>query len=456
MPNTIASMDSTCFEGKDYRGSKIATTVNRISSSLLGIDFILKQTMKILVVSPILPYRKVGHGGGAILFHLIEALSKRHKIALAAMYEPSEKEKISELREMLEIVCTIPRYQTSAERLIAQASKVSFFQKANIWVNGFLNDAFSVPTPDVKAFSDAVLIHLAQCDYDVIQVEFPQWLSYLVHRIRAKNVVGAAHDVVFKAYQRMRIQKKHALHRLLANLRYTLTKRNELSTYKRLQCVYTLSDFDKRLLLEANPTLNVQTRVAGFPVPVGLTPFKRDPKMILFVGYLARGENQDGVWFMIEKVMPIVWRQHPDAVFHVVGGGAPKQLLNRHNGKTIIFHGYQEELQPFYQRARVMVVPVFIGGGIITKLIEALMNALPTVSTSIGNEGVQAKAHESVLIADTAEDFARHINALIENEALHQHLAQAGKAHFENYFHIERVVQKLEASYQQLLKEEKR
>ncbi len=405
--------------------------------------------MKILVVSPILPYRNVGHGGGTILFHLLESLSKRHEVSLAAMYEPFEKEKIAELHPMLEVVCALPRGETSVEHVSVQTAKARLFHKIGLWTRGFLNDAFSIPTSDVKAFSDAVLCHLSQRRYDIVQVEFPQWLSYFVRHVQTPNLVGAAHDVVFKVFERMRFQKKNVLHRLLLSLRYELTKRNELSTYKRLQCIYTLSESDKRLLLGAEPRLNVQTREAGFPLPP-LTKTTREPKMIVFVGYLARGENQDGVWFMINEVMPILWRAHPDAALHVVGGGAPKNLLERHNGQTIVFHGYQENLHPFYQRARVMVVPVFIGGGIITKLIEALMHALPTVSTTIGNEGVQAKADEAVLIADTAVDFAKHINTLIESDEIHERISKAARQHFEQKFHIERVVQRLEESYQQL------
>ncbi len=408
--------------------------------------------MKILVVSPILPYRNVGHGGGIILFHLLESLSKRHEISLAAMYEPFEKEKIAELQSMLEVVCAFPRGATSMERLSMQTSRAHLFHKITLWTRGFLNDAFSIPTPDVKAFSDTVLGHLSQRRYDLVQVEFPQWLSYFVRHIRTPKVVGAAHDVVFKVFERMRFQKKNVLHRLLLNLRYELTKRNELSTYKQLRCIYTLSESDKRLLLKADPRLNVQTREAGFP-SLPLTKTTREPKMILFVGYLARGENQDGVWFMINEVMPILWRTHPDAALHVVGGGAPKNLLERHNGRTIVFHGYQENLHTFYQRAQVMVVPVFIGGGIITKLIEALMHALPTVSTTIGNEGVQAKDGEAVLIADTAIDFAKHIRILIENDEIHERISKAARQHFEQKFHIERVVQRLEESYQQLCNE---
>lgn len=408
--------------------------------------------MKILVVSPILPYRNVGHGGGIILFHLLESLSKRHEVSLAAMYEPFEKEKIAELQPMLEVVCALPRGETSMERLSMQTSRARLFHKITLWTRGFLNDACSIPTPDVKAFSDAVLLHLLQHRYDIVQIEFPQWLSYFVRRVRTPKMVGAAHDVVFKVFERMRFQKKNLLHRLLLSLRYELTKRNELSTYKRLQYIYTLSESDKRLLLEAEPRLNVQTREAGFPLPPPTT-ITREPKMILFVGYLARGENQDGVWFMINEVMPILWRTHPDAALHVVGGGAPKNLLERHNGRTLVFHGYQENLHLFYQRARVMVVPVFIGGGIITKLIEALMHALPAVSTTIGNEGVQAKADEAVLIADTAVDFAKHINTLIESDEIHERISKAARRHFEQKFHIERVVQRLEESYQQLCNE---
>lgn len=411
--------------------------------------------MKILIISPILPYRNVGHGGGTILFRLIEALSKRHQLSLASMYEPSEKEKFVELQSMLKVVCAMPRKETSAERLTVQASKQGAWQKIKLWTRGFLNDAFSIPTPDVKAFSDDVLRHVRQEQYDIIQVEFPQWLSYFVRRIDSANVVGAAHDVVFKAFERMYSQKKTTAHRLLANLRYRLTKRNELNTYKHLRCVYTLSDFDKQLLLRVEPTLNVQTRHAGFPLPNLPTSIKREPKMILFVGYLARGENQDGVWFLINEVMPIVWQKHPDASLHIVGGGAPKNMLEHHNGQTIFFHGYQENLQIFYQRARVMAVPIFVGGGIITKLIESLMHALPSVSTTIGNEGVQAKPDEAVFVADTAADFAKHIITLIDDEQMHERMSRAAREHFENNFHIERVVQQLEQSYQQLLNEEK-
>jgi hypothetical protein len=164
------------------------------------------------------------------------------------------------------------------ERLAMKASKNIVSQKVTLWIRGFLNDAFSIPTPDVKVFSDAVLSHLSQCRYDIIQIEFPQWLSYLVRNIRTPNVVGAAHDVVFKVFERMGVQKKNVLHRLLLSLRYELAKRNEFLTYKRLQCVYTLSDSDKRLLLEAEPMLNVQTRTAGFPLPPSTVKMKRKPQ----------------------------------------------------------------------------------------------------------------------------------------------------------------------------------
>lgn len=409
--------------------------------------------MKILVVSPVLPYRNVGHGGGTILFHLIQSLVKHNEIALAAMYEPFEKEKLEEISALVRVPIAVAREEMSAKRLEAIGGYRAVIQKTDLWIRGFLNDAFSRPTNDVRAFSNAVCEHVRQTHYDLVQIEFPQWLSYLVRRIDAPAVVGAAHDVVFKTFERMRVQKKNAVHQALATIRYMLTKHNELATYKRLRCVYTLSESDEHLLRQADPTLNIQTRRAGFPITIESGVAKRETTMILFVGYLARGENQQGVRFMIEKVMPILWQSCPQAVFHIVGGGAPKQLMAFHNAQTIIFHGYQENLQAFYQRARVMVAPIFIGGGIITKIIEALMNALPTVSTTIGNEGIQAKPNEAILIADNPTDFANQIRRLIEDDDLHAHISQAARHHFEEYFHIERVTERLQESYRQILKQ---
>lgn len=403
--------------------------------------------MKILIVSPVLPYRHVGHGGGAILFSLMEAMAKRCELSLAAMHEPFEADKLAELSALANVVVAFPRQETSETAL----AKDGFFSKARLWASGFLNDAFSVPTRDVKAFSDLVLAHLARHRYDVVQIEFPQWLSYLAKRVRAPLVVGAAHDVVFKAFDRMRAQKKTLAHRALATLRYALEKRNELATYRRLRRVYALSDCDKTLLLQADPALKVETRRAGFVPPDLSNAIERERKMILFVGYLARGENQDGVRFLLERAMPLVWRAVPDASLHVVGGGAPKWLLERHDGASVVVWGYQENLSAFYQRARAMVAPLFIGGGIITKLIESLMHGLPAVSTSVGNEGVQAKPDEAILIADSAEDFARCLVRLIEDDDLHRRISQAARRHFEANFHVERVATELCESYRRLL-----
>ncbi|MCS6990021.1 MAG: glycosyltransferase family 4 protein [Chloroherpetonaceae bacterium] len=408
--------------------------------------------MKILIISPVLPYRNVRHGGGAILFSLMEALARRNDVALAAMREPFEKEKVEELKSLVEVVVDFPRRETSEESLAALANG-GFASKARLWARGFLNDAFSVPTPDVKAFSDLVLAHLSERRYDVAQVEFPQWLSYFVKKIRAPIVVGAAHDVVFKAYDRMRVQKKNVAHRALATLRYALEKRNELATYRRLTRVYALSDFDKNLLLRAEPTLKAETRRAGFSPPAISSDATRERNMILFVGYLARGENQDGARFMIDDVMPLVWKTIPDAQLHVVGGGAPRWLLEKGDGRTIFFHGYQENLRAFYERARVMTAPLFVGGGIITKLIESLMNGLPAVSTSVGNEGVQAPPNEAILIADSAEAFAQAIARLIQDDELHRRMSEAARRHFEQNFRIERVAESLEESYRRILSE---
>lgn len=52
-----------------------------------------------------------------------------------------------------------------------------------------------------------------------------------------------------------------------------------------------------------------------------------------------------------------------------------------------------------------MIVPLFIGSGQRVKLIEGFSKGMPSVSTSIGAEGLAINNEENILIADTAESF---------------------------------------------------
>lgn len=48
----------------------------------------------------------------------------------------------------------------------------------------------------------------------------------------------------------------------------------------------------------------------------------------------------------------------------------------------------EEELSELYRTCRIVVVPLRYGAGVKGKVIEALYNGAPVVTTSIGAEGI--------------------------------------------------------------------
>ena len=89
--------------------------------------------------------------------------------------------------------------------------------------------------------------------------------------------------------------------------------------------------------------------------------------------------------------------------------------------------GWVPSVHPYLNSARVSVVPLLYGAGTKRKLIQALRAGTPTVSTSVGVEGLGVKPGSEVLVADDAPSFAASVERLIEDQELWSRLADAGR-----------------------------
>jgi glycosyltransferase involved in cell wall biosynthesis len=91
--------------------------------------------------------------------------------------------------------------------------------------------------------------------------------------------------------------------------------------------------------------------------------------------------------------------------------------------------GWVPSVLPYLQNARISVVPLPFGAGTKTKLIQSLTVGTPSVSTTLGIEGLNLEHGEHVLVADSPIDFANSIEHLLENRETWQRLAIQGRTH---------------------------
>ncbi|MEO8823575.1 MAG: glycosyltransferase [Ginsengibacter sp.] len=113
--------------------------------------------------------------------------------------------------------------------------------------------------------------------------------------------------------------------------------------------------------------------------------------LFLFNGTLNYQPNLIAVKNIVEKINPLfIQKQIPYKII-ICGKGLPDEMndLKEYAHQNIIYAGFVDDISEYFKGANVFINPVTEGGGIKTKLVEALgynMNAVSTIDGAIGVE----------------------------------------------------------------------
>ncbi len=221
-----------------------------------------------------------------------------------------------------------------------------------------------------------------------------------------------------------------------------------LAAYERT--VY--KDFDKHTIisLQDRDRLKLAAHDQVLVVPNGvderfIPPHnKNTPSFdIVFVGNLGYGPNQDAARYLVRQLMPSLQRRGLQPTLLLAGarpGRGVKKLASR-DGVEI--RGWVDDIRDAYADGRIFVAPMFTGLGLQNKILEAMAMGLPCVTTSMVNNAVGAAAGKEILVADTLEGLAEHVQNLMGNEQLYSEIASAGRAFILAHYQWEDHVQKL-------------
>nr|WP_302828666.1 glycosyltransferase family 4 protein [uncultured Bacteroides sp.] len=134
---------------------------------------------------------------------------------------------------------------------------------------------------------------------------------------------------------------------------------------------------------------------------------------IVFVGKMNYEPNVVAVLHFANNVFPILCLDYPKLKFVIVGAHPDERVKKMAKNENIIVTGYVESVEPYYQRATIVVAPMLSGAGIQNKIIQAMSYACCVVTTSIGAEGLHID-HE-IAIVDKDESMIETISFLLSN-----------------------------------------
>ena len=99
-----------------------------------------------------------------------------------------------------------------------------------------------------------------------------------------------------------------------------------------------------------------------------------------------------------------------------------------------------------------MLVPVRIGSGLRVKILTALAQGVPVVSTRVGGEGLLVQDGREILVRDEASEFAAAAVELAGKPELWRRLAMAGRAAAVKHYSAEEVRRRRNEIYASIVK----
>lgn len=159
---------------------------------------------------------------------------------------------------------------------------------------------------------------------------------------------------------------------------------------------------------------------------------------LLFVGGFAHPPNADAVLWFVREIFPRIREKCP-VNFYIVGSRATEEIQALHSPDNgVIVKGFvsDEELERLYQSCRLVVVPLRYGAGVKGKVVEAIYNGAPIVTTSVGSEGIP-EVEDILVVEDKTESFADAVIRLYTDEKELLRLSEGTQEYIRRHFSID-------------------
>ena len=180
-----------------------------------------------------------------------------------------------------------------------------------------------------------------------------------------------------------------------------------------------------------------------------------DKILILFHGKFTYLPNKEAKELIKNYIAPEIGKIYNNVLFVIAGKGVP--IFKEDN---IISMGFVDDIYALINSVDLAIVPILKGGGTRLKVLDYMGVGLPIISTKKGIEGINAKNGEHAIIVDDVdeefiEEFIDAIKYLIDNEQERKRLGANARRLAEEEYDWNKIGEKLDKLYKNLLYESK-
>lgn len=212
---------------------------------------------------------------------------------------------------------------------------------------------------------------------------------------------------------------------------YLRTLEAETAAWGRADLCGALTQDDAEIMTAAGgPGLDVRLVPDGVDhLPLSAPSAPAHPgHVVAFAANFAYQPNVDAALYLCREIWPRVVRRLPHARLLLVGNAPPPEVRALARGRDVVVTGRVPSVDPFLEKASVVVCPLRVGGGIKVKMLEAMSRGKAIVTTSVGAQGLARFAGGAFLVEDQPAGFAQALAGLLADEGARRALEGQARA----------------------------
>ncbi len=269
-----------------------------------------------------------------------------------------------------------------------------------------------------------------------------QWCLKWLKKYTNAKIIFQGHDL--HHLRMMREYKTFPDKKLLKNIK--IMEKTEKTVLPQMDTVLYFSDVE----IEKIKQMGLGVKELD-TVPLYIFDKKSDLKYnaserqdIMFIGGYCHAPNKDAANWLLTEIMPRVWSKNPNIKIHLVGSNMPdclKELAAKY--PNVIVDGFvsDEQLNDLYSKIKMSFIPLRFGAGIKGKIVEAIYNNVPVITTSIGAEGLNADK-DFLTVFDDADDLANAVLEMYADNKKLQKISDSSWDYIINNFSEKAALQK--------------
>jgi glycosyltransferase involved in cell wall biosynthesis len=322
------------------------------------------------------------------------------------------------------------------------------FIKKLLWLFCYLNP-FSTPNTlhryESRDVADGIIQEVSGRSYDCVVYiwqKYAEVFPSLVKNIITKRAVIDLIDSPYLIHRRMR--PHGVLQRVMYLVEGCKIKWWERRLAKSLDALVFIAEEDANAALIGKNAEKAIIVSNGIYLDDCSVAIKEAEEMydIGYVGNMSYQPNIDAALYLYEKIYLPLYELDSTITLKIVGREPVQAIkdLNVHPGVTVT--GEVCSIPEHLKAMKIAVFPMVSGGGLQNKVLDAMYAGIPVVTSSIGNEGIDAINGVHILIADTPEAYLENIQNILKDETQRKELSLRGREFVASKFSWDKIIKR--------------